>query len=75
MILELRYFGRISELIGKESERIVFEDNITVGELKERRVELKNQVYQIAVNQKICENNFSIESDAEVAFLPPFAGG
>ena len=43
--------------------------------LNEKYPDLRTESYQIAVNQSIVTKDAGIEEGAEVAILPPFAGG
>ncbi|MFK8044481.1 MAG: MoaD/ThiS family protein [Crocinitomicaceae bacterium] len=76
--MEIKYFGKIAEVIGHMSEQIVL-DNLTVSELKkelfEKYVFLKTETIQVAVNLNIVEDDFVINQNDEVAILPPFSGG
>lgn len=79
MTLSILYFGMIAEAIGNPLETWNSLDPLTVGELKNQLLEkypvLRDRKFQIAVNQQITSDNFSIPPLAEVALLPPFAGG
>lgn len=79
MILSVQYFGMIAEKIACESEKITVEKSIRLSDLKIDLIKkypvLQNQNYQIAVNQELENDDFKIESDSDVALLPPFAGG
>ena len=69
----------IEEAAGKTSEILEFKNSITVIELKNKfksiYPKIANKDYQVAVNQTIVDNNITIDSDSEIALLPPFAGG
>ncbi len=74
----IRYFGMISEKIGINDELIVsgFHDSDTLKDfLFERYPPLKSLEFNIAINQKLVTNNTLITEGAEIALLPPFAGG
>ena len=79
MTLSILYFGLIAEAIGNPIETWTSLDPLTVGELKNQLLEkypmLRDRKFQMAVNQQITSESFSIPSLAEVALLPPFAGG
>lgn len=79
MILNVQYFGMIAEKIACESEKMTVEKSILLSDFKIDLVKkypvLKNQNYQIAVNQELENDDFKIESDSDIALLPPFAGG
>ncbi|MPR34723.1 MoaD/ThiS family protein [Salmonirosea aquatica] len=79
MTLSILYFGMIAESIGNPVETWHSLDPLTVGELKHQLLErypvLRDRKFQIAVNQQIADEAFPIPPLAEVALLPPFAGG
>lgn len=79
MITNVTYFGMIAEKIGVESEDIPIPKEEIPLDLKlffeSKYPVLKTMTYQIAVNQEI-ETHLSFKtSSAEIALLPPFAGG
>ena len=69
----------IAEAIGNPIETWHALDPLTVGELKDQLLGkypvLRDRKFQIAVNQQIADETFPIPPLAEVALLPPFAGG
>lgn len=78
MILKLKYFGMIAEVIGKDEESFEF-NNITIKELdtllKSSYKNLNSMNYKIAVNQSIVDQDTMLNENDEIALLPPFAGG
>jgi molybdopterin converting factor subunit 1 len=79
MRLKLKYFGALSETTGMKEETMNLHSEITVEALRtmleKKYPGLKNKSYQCAVDLKLQENNYKINKDSEIAFLPPFAGG
>ena len=79
MILTLKYFGLIAEMLRTSEEKLQTEAPLKVSELraiKEKQCpELAQTDYRVAVNQKLVNADFEIEPASEIAFLPPFAGG
>ncbi len=75
--INLKYFGMIAEITGKESESMAF--NGTIGELAkellDRHPDLKEKRIQFAVNQNMATSDHSLNAGDEVAVLPPFTGG
>lgn len=69
----------IAEAVGKSTENWMSVDPLTVGELRSQLLEkypiLRDRKFQIAVNQQIVDESLAVPSQAEVALLPPFAGG
>ncbi|MGV6862175.1 MAG: MoaD/ThiS family protein [Putridiphycobacter sp.] len=78
MRIKVKYFGLIAELLKKEAEELMFE-NQKVVDLKSfflnRYPALAKTEFMVAVNQTI-SSEVKINSDIkEIALLPPFAGG
>jgi len=75
--MKILIFGKLTDIFGADNYSM--EPVATVSELKEKLEHafprLKNDVYLIAINNKIVQGNASIPSDAEVALLPPYSGG
>lgn len=77
MVLNVQYFGLITEIAGKTVERLEV-DKISVEALRS----LLNDKYpalalvqcKISVNRKI-QTTGSIGTSDEVAIMPPFSGG
>lgn len=75
MILRLKYFGIVAEIMDKETEEFNFNFK-TVSELKKSyNNQLKNINYKVAVNYNLVEEDYQLNENDEVALLPPFAGG
>jgi molybdopterin synthase sulfur carrier subunit len=81
MSLNIKYFGRIVEVTGLSEEQMDLNDKMDLKEFKEilqlRYPNLKDESYQIAVNQELRTETFIINPPEvdEIAILPPFAGG
>jgi molybdopterin synthase sulfur carrier subunit len=79
MSINILYFGVLAEITGQAREIWSGKESMTVGELKEqlwnKYPELQEKKFKIAVNQQIGSDHTLISSAAEVALLPPFAGG
>jgi len=79
MKLTVKYYGMVAEITNKDFEDIVLDNNEGVFKLKDilqkkyKKLSLVN--YKIAVNKKLEELDIALNEDAEVALLPPFAGG
>ncbi|PWH81993.1 MoaD/ThiS family protein [Algibacter marinivivus] len=77
MLIKIKYFGQIAEVTQKEEEQLeVSEGNISalLNVLHSKYDTLNNKDFQIAQNQELV----SLETEltgAEIALLPPFAGG
>lgn len=77
MNITVKYFGQIAEITKTKSEVVSF-SNDTVSELMvflyTMYPELKNKSFKVAQNQELVFNNDKL-TGAEIALLPPFAGG
>ncbi|MBL0126411.1 MAG: MoaD/ThiS family protein [Flavobacteriales bacterium] len=77
--ITVRYFGLLAEHIGIGEERLQFPTGTTVqqvrGSLCERHPALRNLKYRIAVDTSLPADGAIIDGCAELALLPPFAGG
>lgn len=79
MKINLLYFGMIAEALSITNEQLIMSCETTIKELKNQLVEkypiLEKLEYQIALNQKISSKETIINTDCEIALMPPFAGG
>jgi len=80
MIITLKYYGEIAEIMGSEVESIIINNSsITINELNSilitKNKSLKGISFKIAINQSISDDNVTIMENDEVALLPPFSGG
>lgn len=77
MRITLKYFGQITEVTEKQEEQIEIEAQV-IAELLEllysKYEGLKSKDFQVAQNQELVINTAEI-TGAEIALLPPFAGG
>lgn len=77
MLLDIKYFGLISEVTGRSDEPIEFNGS-TISELLEllhkKYPNLKNKDFQVAQNREITSFETKISGE-EIALLPPFSGG
>lgn len=77
MLLQIKYFGLLTEVTGCTDEQFEFSGTTTselLQELSTKYPELTNKDFKVAVNQEIVLNDTLIE-DTEIALLPPFSGG
>lgn len=78
MKVNIKYFGMIAELVGKDEEVLDISEGSSVSDLKNRQVEKYKisdpEALQLAVNQNL-NPEIELNEGDEVAFLPPFAGG
>ncbi|GGZ93080.1 MoaD/ThiS family protein [Algibacter mikhailovii] len=77
MLITVKYFGQIAEVTQKEEEELeVAKTSISklLETLNARYTDLKNKDFQIAQNQELVSLDTEL-TGAEIALLPPFAGG
>lgn len=79
MSFHIKYFGMLAEATGQAEETWALDHAVTVGEFRrlitEKYPQMREKKFKIAVNQRIAEDYLPIEPAAEIALLPPFAGG
>jgi molybdopterin synthase sulfur carrier subunit len=79
MSVHVMYFGMLAEIVGQAEETLVADESLTVGSFRDLILEkypaMREKKFKIAVNQRISEDFVPIEIPAEIALLPPFAGG
>ena len=79
MPIHILYFGMIAECTGQSMEIWDSEEKISVQELTQALLEkypiLRDRKFRIAVNKQMANTQTPILPGAEVALLPPFAGG
>ena len=75
--MTIKVFGQLSDIIGSNSFEIndVTNSDELIKCLQSKYPALKNAKYKVAVNRNIIQSNTTIESNAEIALLPPFSGG
>lgn len=77
MHINIKYFGQIAEVTQTEQENIEFSGSL-VSELLEtlnkKYHKLKTKDFQVAQNQELVTEDTEL-TGAEIALLPPFAGG
>lgn len=77
MLITIKYFGQIAEVTQKEEEQLeVSEGSVSMllSFLNTKYSDLKNKDFQIAQNQELVDLDSEL-TGAEIALLPPFAGG
>lgn len=79
MSFQVKYFGMLAEIAGLSDEVWNTGSGLTVGQFRAQVMDkypgMRDKKFKIAVNQKIAEDFVPIETPAEIALLPPFAGG
>ncbi|WP_298238123.1 MoaD/ThiS family protein [uncultured Algibacter sp.] len=77
MLITIKYFGQIAEVTQKEEEQLEVSEYLISGvinTLNTKYSDLKNKDFQIAQNQELVDLETEL-TGAEIALLPPFAGG
>ena len=79
MSIHIMYFGMLAEIAGQAEETLVADGILTVGSFRnlilEKYPAMRERKFKVAVNQRISEDFVPIDMPAEIALLPPFAGG
>lgn len=77
MNITIKYFGQLAEVTQQEEESIEFSKH-SISDLVEslyiKYPDLKNKDFKVAQNQELVSVDAKI-TGAEIALLPPFAGG
>ena len=84
-MIEIKYFARLSESLGKRSDQLEFDDQIqTAADVIQRLIDRggkwadefngDNKIL-VAINQQMREPEASVNDGDEVAFFPPVTGG
>jgi molybdopterin converting factor subunit 1 len=80
MLIDIQLFAYCKELIGKDKITLNLKNQMTVGELKRKIIELYPVLSQgiqfaIALNYEIVNQTTPVKQKDEVAILPPVNGG
>jgi molybdopterin converting factor small subunit len=78
MNIDVKYFGMIAEAVKCTSEQLQIEVNHQLNlrnYFEEKYPSIKKINYKIAINKQINDIIKDDQNNAEVALLPPFAGG
>ncbi len=78
MQLTIRYFGMLAEATAITEEQLQTEAcsvSQLLEKLKIQYPKLSGKDFKVAINQQLVAHNHIINTEAEVALLPPFAGG
>ena len=77
MIIVVKYFASISDVIGKTSEKMEWQDGITAGDIwsdVSKNIKYTGKV-MVAVNHEYVDMSHLLNENDEVAFFPPVTGG
>ena len=79
--IEVRYFASLTDLTGRQQERVDLPDGATVEDLWRRLVERYPRLGELSYRPMVaCDLEYAAWTDAldgvgEVGFLPPVSGG
>jgi molybdopterin converting factor subunit 1 len=77
----VKLFAYTRELVGKDEIRISLTDQMTVGDLRKKILEMypvlssKKITFVVAVNHRLADDSTPISHLDQVAILPPVSGG
>tara|TARA_B100000902_G_C27010543_1_gene764560 strand:- start:322 stop:576 length:255 start_codon:yes stop_codon:yes gene_type:complete len=77
MIIVVKYFASISDVVGKTSEKIYIKQNKTAGDIwsdVSKNIKYTGAV-KVAVNHEYVHMDYVLKNNDEVAFFPPVTGG
>ena len=77
MIIVVKYFASISDVIGKTSEEMEWQDGITAGDIwsdVSKNIKYTGKV-MVAVNHEYADMSYLLCENDEIAFFPPVTGG
>ncbi|WP_025763269.1 MoaD/ThiS family protein [Dyadobacter tibetensis] len=79
MQIQILYFGLLADRIGLSSETMDLTRSLNVSEFRQILLNkypfLGGEKFKIAINQQLAAEEMDIPLQAEIACLPPFAGG
>jgi len=77
MIIVVKYFASISDVIGKTSEEMEWQDGITAEDIwsdVSKNIKYTGKV-MVAVNHEYVDMSYLLNNNDEIAFFPPVTGG
>ena len=80
MNIDIRAFVIAKDIVGRTSTSLELEGVLSISELKELLCEkypdfVKIKSFALAVNQEYQEDEYLIQSQDEIAIIPPVSGG
>ena len=77
MKIYIKYFASVRDVMGKHSEDLDVENNLTVDRLWVKlTLNLQiNMKVMFAVNHEYVDKDFKLKQGDEIAFFPPVTGG
>ena len=79
MKIKVLYFAQVSEVTGLPNEEIEIAEGSNsedlINLLIQKHPDIQKLTFKVAVNQELTRAATTLNEGAEVALLPPFAGG
>jgi molybdopterin synthase sulfur carrier subunit len=80
MTITVKYFGIIADFTKKKEEGFHLNETMNSiqslqSHLEKVYPEIKNTAYSFALNQKMTNQDATLQNQDEIALLPPFSGG
>ncbi|WP_323704084.1 molybdopterin converting factor subunit 1 [Mammaliicoccus sp. Dog046] len=77
--MKVLYFAHLKEILNIKEEQITLSKDLTVLDFKqylnEQHPELKDETYQIAVNEEFVQDQSVVTNEDIIALIPPVSGG
>lgn len=77
--MKVLYFAHLKEILNIKEEQITLSKDLSVLEFKqylnEQHPDLKDETYQIAVNEEFVQDTSVVSNEDIVALIPPVSGG
>ena len=73
----IKVFGQLVDIIGSNSFKMddVESTDELIKNIHVKYPALINSKFKVAVNRNIVQSETALQSDSEIALLPPFSGG
>ncbi len=80
MKINIRYFGKLTDITGTEREEIEIHNQPTVADIEQRLfvkyIQLQKENYALFKNNSILKEKTSVLNEQdEISLMPPFSGG
>lgn len=80
MDINVKYFGKLTDVSGTDKETVVAKEGLSVGELEQFLINkykvLLDETYILFKNNlKVDDKTNPIQHNDELSFMPPFSGG
>ena len=79
MKVQITYYGMLAELVARTEEEMQMASHSTTTDLKDelytKYPQLVSTSFKIAINNTLVTGTSALQSNMQIALLPPFAGG